>query len=148
MKTDKDSMVKDKRSENFSKFVKGVMERYIKAGKYTPEEKVFESILLEVGLKKDEDFYHNYKFKSDRGRYFWVDFFLPKWNLIVEIDGRIWHRFFKQAIEKDMRRDSWLKSMGFEIIRIDSEKLRGNIKDVDEVKSIIYNKLGIVTKSS
>ncbi|MEM4483054.1 MAG: DUF559 domain-containing protein [Candidatus Methanomethylicia archaeon] len=144
MKASKNSKVKDKRSENFSKFVKGVMERYVKAGKYTPEEKVFENILLEAGLKRDEDFYHNYKFKSDRGRYFWVDFFLPKWNLIVEIDGGIWHKFFKQAMEKDMRRDSWLRSFGFEIIRIDSEKLRGSIESINEVKSMIYKKLGIV----
>ncbi|MEM2136882.1 MAG: DUF559 domain-containing protein [Candidatus Methanomethylicia archaeon] len=141
----RDNKFKDKRSENFSKFAKGVMERYVKAGKYTPEEKVFENILLRLGLEKDKDFHHNYKFKSDKGRYFWVDFFLPKWNLIIEINGKIWHTFFKQAMEKDMRRDAWLKNMGFEILRIDSEKLRNNIEDINEIKSILHEKLKLTS---
>lgn len=143
MKRYKSNEVKDKRSENFSRFVKGVMERYIKAGKYTPEEKVFENMLLEAGLEKDKDFYHNYKFKSDKGKYFYADFFFPKWNLIIEINGKIWHSFFKQAKEKDARRDVWLRGMGFEIIRINSEKLRGSIDSINEVKLLIYKKLRI-----
>jgi very-short-patch-repair endonuclease len=112
------------KSKVFSSFVKGIMRRYVKSGKYSPEEKVLEKILNELGLKRDRDFFHNYRFRSDKKRgYFWVDFFLPKWHLIIEIDGGIWHKFFKEAKEKDRRRDKWFKRIGFQVLRIESSKL-------------------------
>ncbi|MEM2928015.1 MAG: DUF559 domain-containing protein [Nitrososphaerota archaeon] len=113
------------KSRVFSNFVKDVMKRYVEAGKYTQEEKILEEILFKIGLEKDRDFFHNYRFRNDKKRgYFWVDFFLPKWHLIIEINGSIWHNFFKQAKTKDERRDKWFKRIGFNVLRIDSSKLK------------------------
>jgi hypothetical protein len=56
------------KSKVFSDFVKDVMKRYVNAGKYTKEEKILEGILFKIGLEKDRDFFHNYKFRSDKKR--------------------------------------------------------------------------------
>lgn len=121
----------------FSNFVKNVMKRYVEAGKYTQEEKILEEILFKIGLEKDRDFFHNYRFRSDKKRgYFWVDFFLPKWHLIIEINGSIWHNFFKQAKIKDERRDKWFKRIGFNVLRIDSSELKEKEKR-SEIEKII-----------
>ena len=133
----------DGRKRTFSLFAKRVVERYVKAGKYTQEELAFENILLSFGLEKDKDFFHNYKFKNDRGRYYWVDFYLPKWNLIIEIDGGIWHSYFKEAKDKDKRRDAWFRSLGFEVIRIDSGVLRSD-SGKDKIKLDIGRRLGLI----
>jgi hypothetical protein len=45
----------DKRKQNFSKFASSVVNRYIKEGKYTPEEKALEEALIEE-LEKGRDF--------------------------------------------------------------------------------------------
>lgn len=47
------------------------------------------------------------------GRYS-IDFFLPKYNLCLEVDGSYWHR----DPTKDIKRDSFLTKKGFHVLRI------------------------------
>ena len=47
------------------------------------------------------------------GRYS-VDFLLPKYNIVVEVDGKYWHR----NKERDERKNSYLQKHGFIVIRI------------------------------
>jgi very-short-patch-repair endonuclease len=58
-----------------------------------------------------------WKFRRQQplGEYF-VDFFCPALRLVIEIDGsRHWS---DQQGAYDERRDAWLRSMGYEVIRI------------------------------
>ena len=46
-----------------------------------------------------------------------VDIYIPELNLIVECDGNYWHNLPGQK-HKDMKRDYWLRSQGFRVVRI------------------------------
>lgn len=50
-----------------------------------------------------------------------ADIFIPSRNLILECDGDYWHNL-PGAKRRDMRRDLWLKSQGYRVIRL-AEKL-------------------------
>jgi hypothetical protein len=51
-------------------------------------------------------------------RYYYIDFFFPKLNLAIEIDGKGFH-----TPEGDTKRDNALKQHGIDTIRIDSRKV-------------------------
>jgi very-short-patch-repair endonuclease/endogenous inhibitor of DNA gyrase (YacG/DUF329 family) len=54
-----------------------------------------------------------------------ADFYLPEYNLVLECDGDYWHSLPKQ-IEKDARRDKWMKSKGYSILRLPENKIKAN----------------------
>jgi very-short-patch-repair endonuclease len=62
-----------------------------------------------------------------------VDFFAPKINLVVEIDGSQ-HQEQEQA-KKDRQRDSYLKSRGLKILRFNS---RETLLETDAVAEEIF----------
>jgi very-short-patch-repair endonuclease len=46
-----------------------------------------------------------------------VDFYLPEFHAVVEVDGRYWHSLPGRP-EQDARRDYVLRKMGYSVIRI------------------------------
>lgn len=64
-----------------------------------------------------------------------VDFYLPEYNLIIEVDGVI-HNELSQKL-KDKMRDLFLKRKGYKLIRISNEKLLN--MNYDFLISIINN---------
>lgn len=55
-----------------------------------------------------------------------VDLAIPHRNLLIEIDG-LCH---EERSEKDARRDGWLGSFGFQILRVTNEDVRNNHEHV------------------
>jgi very-short-patch-repair endonuclease len=80
----------------------------VESGYRTDIEQMLEDILQEQSIK--------YLFEHRLGRYF-VDFFLPDHNLVVEADGVIYHRTEKQ-LEKDARKNAYLESKGYNVVRL------------------------------
>lgn len=98
---------------------------------------------------------HNIEFIQEfsiKNIYF-ADFYLPKFNLILEVYGDYWHvnpeiygknlrkinNFQKEQIKKDKKRNHFIKNLGYEIIiiwekdiKLDTERAIGNA--LDELK--------------
>lgn len=68
--------------------------------------------------------------------YFIADFYIPKYNLIYEIDGS--HHYTEKGKLYDIKRDNFLKSKGYRVIHIPNSK----VVDFD-----IMNSLKIKIKS-
>lgn len=75
-------------------------------------EKYFTDFLKRHSFVEDIDFKREVKI----GRYR-VDFLFLKSNLIIEVDGEQ-HVRFEDRVKKDIKRDKFLKDLGFDIVRV------------------------------
>lgn len=66
---------------------------------------------------------------------FSLDLALPKYNLDIECDGEIWHNT-PEAIAKDKRRDAFMKSNGWRVLRFTDKEINENTNRV--VQLILY----------
>ena len=57
----------------------------------------------------------NYPIKKQDGGYYYLDIAVPSINLNIEYDSNYWHQYSQ---EKDIKRDEYLKYLGWEVIRI------------------------------
>ena len=64
------------------------------------------------------------------GKYI-VDFYIPKKQLVIEIDG-IQH-LTKEHAEKDQTRDRYLESNGLRVLRFPNRSIRENFADVCQI---------------
>jgi len=54
-----------------------------------------------------------------------IDFYLPEYNICLEVDGFYWHSK-PERISKDRRRDYWLKSQGYPTVRLTEASIKEN----------------------
>jgi len=104
---------------------------------YTNQERMVRDILEEMNI----DYEHNKKFKTvnsnNRKITYWVDFYLPRYNTIIEVSPSIWHRKERCIQFKDIslpvmwnrdKSDSvkymFFKILGYKIIELDDDILR------------------------
>jgi very-short-patch-repair endonuclease len=59
-----------------------------------------------------------------------VDFYAPRANLVIEIDGS--QHFENGAIERDLQRDRCLVELGLEVMRFNSREVLTNTEEVAE----------------
>lgn len=52
-----------------------------------------------------------------------VDFYLPGFRAVVEVDGTYWHKGRK---DKDDRKDTYLRACGYQVFRFDEWALKQN----------------------
>jgi very-short-patch-repair endonuclease len=64
-----------------------------------------------------------------------VDFFCPKAKLVIEVDGS--QHYESEALEADRKRDKYMKTRGFKVLRYNDIEVLKNIEGVAE--SIIEN---------
>ena len=70
------------------------------------------------------------------GKYFILDFYLPEYNLCLEVDGQS-HRS-AEAIEKDARRSEILKtSFDIDVVRLDNEQVNGHLITLHLLSSML-----------
>jgi len=62
-----------------------------------------------------------------------VDFFAPKANLVIELDGS--QHMHSYSLQKDKKRDEYLIDLGLKILRLNSNEV---IKDTVAIVEIIY----------
>ena len=65
----------------------------------------------------------DYRFNYQVGRYF-IDFAFPIYMIGIECDGAYWH-IGNEA--RDAKRDAWLSSCGWKIIRLTEEEIKNNV---------------------
>jgi very-short-patch-repair endonuclease len=47
-----------------------------------------------------------------------VDFYIPKINGVLHVDGEYWHQRNSKQITRDINMDHMLRSMGYEVLRL------------------------------
>ncbi len=57
-----------------------------------------------------------------------VDFYCPKANVIIEIDGG--QHYTAEGMDKDRVRDDYMKGQGFKVLRFTDREVLENINDV------------------
>lgn len=66
-----------------------------------------------------------------------IDITFPKQKLAVEVDGDYWHSLPKQ-IEKDKRKDHWLKAHNWKILRLKEHDINKDVAEcVDRIEKIL-----------
>jgi very-short-patch-repair endonuclease len=93
--------------------------------KPTPSESLFESLLIELGLKykAQKGFFAGHK------SFIILDFWLPRpYRVGIEIDG-LYHNY-PEVVLKDAAKEAYLKKRRFHLIRFKNEDL----KDMDLVR--------------
>jgi len=104
------------REDNFALLASEAAIRYQLLGKWSKSELKVKKILEKLGLTENLDYWHNFKIKSPLGGIFELDFYLPKWKLVLECDS-FWHDI-GESKEKDLLRDEWVKEkLGCKVIR-------------------------------
>ena len=71
-----------------------------------------------------------------------VDFFAPKANLVIELDGS--QHMHAYSLQKDKKRDEYLIDLGLKILRFNSNEV---IKETDAIVEIIYQTMKEQLKS-
>ncbi len=59
-----------------------------------------------------------------------VDFYCPKANMIIEIDGG--QHYTEEGLKKDKMRDEYMKGQGFKVLRFSDKEVFKNLKGVIE----------------
>lgn len=75
-------------------------------------ERFFNQFLLNSGFIKDKDYIREKRFSFYR-----ADFFFPNYNLVLEIDG-LQHFRFQYQKNIDKKKNQYLSSLGFRVVRI------------------------------
>ena len=68
-----------------------------------------------------------------------LDFVCLDLKLDLEIDGK--HHFTKEGKERDQRRDAYMRSMGFTVLRIDGYRVTQDLGSVREEIEAVVRKL-------
>ena len=113
--------------ENFRRLASEAAIRYRQKGCWSKSEEKIKRILEEdLGLLENLDWWHNFKIKSpgESGSYFQLDFYLPKYHLVIEADS-FWHDL-GESKARDELRDKWVKLyLDCETIRWDRFRQKG-----------------------
>ncbi|RLC34214.1 hypothetical protein DRH14_03445 [Candidatus Shapirobacteria bacterium] len=97
-----------KNKENFKRLASEAAIRYYQKGKWSKSELKIKRILEEeIGLIEELDFWHNFRLKSPTKGVYELDFYLPRFNLVIEADS-FWHDL-GESKAKDKLRDEWIK---------------------------------------
>lgn len=88
----------------------------------------------------DIEYQHLFYAKPIKGFY---DFYLPKYNILIEVDGDFWHcnpkkfpssEYITQQknLKRDQEKNEWAKSNGYKLLRFWEDDINNNIKQVKQ----------------
>src|SRR5690606_2887028 len=100
-------------------------------------EKTFENILTILEIKYEKFYYA----KSIKAFY---DFYLPDYNILIEVDGDFWHcnplkysepKFPSQVknLERDKQKNEWASQNNIKLLRFWENDINNNITKVKQV---------------
>lgn len=132
---------KTKHSENFRRLASESAINYYQNGKWSKSELKVKRILEEeIGLVENLDFWHNFKVKSPLGGVFELDFYLPRWNLVIESDS-YWHDLGESKF-KDELRDMWiLEHLNCRTLRFDKFNRKGLTEIRKKLREILQKEV-------
>jgi len=97
--------------------------------------------LVRVELTRRKiSFEQEYPLRIGRRRWcYYLDFYLPQWNLVIEVDGTYWHRTSKEK-QRDARKDKRLAKLGLQVKRLTEVEVNQDVtKAVGRVVDIFVN---------
>ncbi|MFA5036596.1 MAG: DUF559 domain-containing protein [Candidatus Izemoplasmatales bacterium] len=97
--------------------------------------------LVRVELTRRKiSFEQEYPLRIGRRRWcYYLDFYLPQWNLVIEVDGTYWHRTSKEK-QRDARKDKRLAKLGLKVKRLTEVEVNQDVtKAVGRVVDIFVN---------
>ena len=128
-----------KHPENFRRLASEAAINYYQNGKWSKSEIKVKNILDKMGLVEEIDYWHNFRLKSPLGGIFELDFYLPKWNLVIECDS-FWHDL-GESKAKDKLRDEWVREkLGCKTLRFEKFNQKGLAKIRKTLKKILMGK--------
>jgi very-short-patch-repair endonuclease/predicted RNA-binding Zn-ribbon protein involved in translation (DUF1610 family) len=94
---------------------------------YTSSEERVKRFLLRRGMNDGLDFFHNARIgpflnENQHKIYFWCDFVVPKFKLVLEASPHIWHKMWNRE-QADIRKEHFLNSLGWNVINLDEKDL-------------------------
>ena len=127
--------------ETREKMSDSAIQRIIKTGKVKRSllEIRFETFLETL----DIEFIHSY-YINTKDYHFIFDFYLPKYNTLIEVDGDFWHcnpkthhsptcKTQKINIKNDQEKNKWAQSNGYKLLRFWEDDINNNIKQVKQI---------------
>ena len=94
---------------------------------YTSTEREVKKYLEKCGYREGLDFWHNVRVKLD-GRYYWLDFYIPKENRVISVSPKIWHsRWGREKSDKEFNRR--IKAIGLKHIVVDEKNYKKILQD-------------------
>ena len=105
-------------------------------GRSWPEKKLGLA-LIEKGIETEAQ-YHIFRGADHYGigRYYFLDFALPDLKIAIECDGEYWH----QDKEKDLERQKYIESLGWQFIRFTGKEISKNLSGcVEKIKRLCMN---------
>lgn len=113
--------------ERYTKYPEQHPNRRCAGIKESYPEKMFKDFLITNNLKENQDFIQQYKIEK-----FFVDFYFPKINLGVEIDGERWHN---KEDEREINRELFIKTK-IDLIRFTAKEITSKSKENEIVTKI------------
>jgi very-short-patch-repair endonuclease len=107
----------------------------------------YKNTLIEIIMKRvlsnlKIKFIHQFPIRNKNGTYrFLVDFYLPKYNLIIECDGDYWHNL-PNIKKRDKIKNKWFNDNKYKILRFSESKIKNdliNVKDRLKEKLLEFN---------
>jgi len=83
--------------------------------------------ITEAFLKRIKVEYTKQKMFCSGNRRAIGDFYLPKFNLVLECDGEYWHSVLEQK-QKDKMKDRFYHSLGLKVIRLSEKEIINNLR--------------------
>lgn len=109
---------------------------------------VIEGVMKATLINNNITFEEEYKIRNTvTGGCLFLDFAIPELKIDIECDGEYWHTAPK-FVEKDKKRDEFLKSEGWTILRFPGRKITKEIENcleeiVEKIKDLKTNPLSV-----
>jgi len=127
-------------SSQFRKFCSEVAKKPNRSQSYyTSFESKVRDILLENGYREGIDFIHNVRVPlkvEGKTRYYWLDFYIPHEDLVIECNPKIWHHMWNRQTS-DRVKYELLEKEGLKILLV-SER---NIKEINRYLKWVTHKI-------
>jgi len=127
--------------ETREKMSNSAIKRIINTGKVKRSmlEIRFETFLETLDIKYKHSYYVNTK-----NHHFIFDFYIPKYNILIEIDGDFWHcnpkthtnpvcKTQEINIKNDQIKSEWAQENGYKLLRFWEDDINNNIKQVKQI---------------
>jgi len=122
-----------KQQRAFIKYSSRCSRRYYKNNRWSTLDLKTKEILESLGFIYNQDFFHNYKVPSARGRTYELDIFFPTILLAFENNG-LFHNL-GNGRERDREKAEWLKRYGIKVVFLESKEFN----DSESLKLKIVN---------
>lgn len=93
---------------------------------------IIEKLMKEELERREIDFIYQHRIEG-----FWVDFYIPIYNMVIECDGNYWHKY-PLGTEKDRIKTNQLENSGYLVVRFWETEIMNDVqKCVDKVAEMM-----------